>query len=62
MTDDAGKAILAILGLLFVAVVGKVVWDAATKNYRCPRCNYPVSKNQMSCPNCKQPLDWKDVK
>lgn len=61
MADDASKAILAILGLLFAAVVGKVAWDAATKKYQCPRCNYPVSKGQSPCPNCGQPLDWKGV-
>lgn len=28
------------------------------KVYRCPRCNYPVDKNQTYCHNCNQYLKW----
>jgi len=28
------------------------------KFYTCPRCGYPVNKNQCRCPNCGQPIKW----
>ncbi len=47
--------LLVVAGLL---LLGKVIFDAL-KTHRCPRCNYPVDKTDLYCPNCAQPLDWR---
>ena len=31
-------------------------WLLKKDKYQCPRCNYPVYKNQNRCLNCGQPL------
>ena len=58
MADDAGKAFWVILGIFAAIALGKVAYDA-TKSHRCPRCNYPVSRDETICPNCGQPLNWR---
>ena len=46
---------LAFIGAL---VLGKLIVDAFKR--RCPRCNYPVDRTNASCPNCGQPLIWRN--
>ncbi len=29
------------------------------KKGKCPRCNYPVTSANKTCPNCGQELDWR---
>ena len=41
-------------------VIGKVIYDSF-KNYNCPRCKYPVSRDINTCPNCGLSLDWRGV-
>lgn len=55
--DDWVKAGLIITGAL---ILGKILSDAF-KQHRCPRCNYPVSRDNIMCPNCGQPLNWEGV-
>ena len=40
-------------------ILGELMVDAL-KKYRCPRCNYPVNKSNICCPNCGQPIDWRN--
>lgn len=35
-------------------------WLLNKEKYKCPRCNYPVSKHQAQCSNCGQPLLWRE--
>jgi len=44
-----------LIGLGGLALLG---WLLTKDKYKCPRCNYPVDKNQVICPNCGQPLRW----
>lgn len=62
MGDEEGWALL-IGGAIVVGgmILGKLFSDSL-KKYRCPRCNYPVSKSDVFCPNCRQPIDWANVK
>lgn len=52
--DD--EDLLQFIGCL---ILGKLLYDAF-KKYRCPRCNYPVDRSNTRCPNCGQPLYWRD--
>ncbi len=62
MSDDEGLELL-IAGAIIVGglILGKLFSDSL-KKYRCPRCNYPVAKSDIFCPNCHQPIDWSSVK
>ncbi|NPE27649.1 zinc-ribbon domain-containing protein [Methanococcoides sp. SA1] len=51
--DDDDKNLL--IGLGGLALLG---WLFKKDAYKCPRCNYPVSKKDNQCPNCGQPLNW----
>ncbi|MBU1076574.1 MAG: zinc-ribbon domain-containing protein [Spirochaetes bacterium] len=33
-------------------------WLLDRSHYKCPRCNYPVSKTEVFCPNCGQPFAY----
>jgi len=55
-----GKAEEDFWTVLGALILGKILLDAL-KKYRCPRCNYPVSKDNFVCPNCGQPLNWRSV-
>ena len=57
MCKSINRCVENFLKFIGVVILGKLVLDAL-KKYRCPRCNYPVSKKQYSCPNCGQPLEW----
>lgn len=56
MDKDTKAALIAIGGIAFLS------WLFKREYYRCPRCNYPVSKENQSCPNCGQPLAWRGIK
>lgn len=49
-----------LIAALAIIALGKIVYDAL-KKYNCPRCNYPVDKTNRVCPNCGQPLNWREV-
>lgn len=50
MDKEDQNLLLALGGLAFLG------WLLQKDKYKCPRCNYPVYKNQNQCPNCGQPL------
>lgn len=50
MEKEDRDMLLTIGGLAFLW------WLFKKDKYQCPRCNYPVYKNQNQCPNCGQPL------
>ena len=52
--DNITEDLFAAIGAI---VLGKIIYDAL-KGYRCPRCNYPVGKDDQICSNCGQPLIW----
>ena len=54
MSENDLEDILKLIGGI---ILGKLVIDSL-KKYSCPRCNYPVDKNNRYCPNCGQELDW----
>ncbi|MBI2647411.1 zinc-ribbon domain-containing protein [Candidatus Woesearchaeota archaeon] len=51
------KQFLMILGGLAL-----LSWLLKKEQYKCPRCNYPVTKENTYCPNCGQPLYWEGAK
>ncbi|MBU0532995.1 zinc ribbon domain-containing protein [Candidatus Micrarchaeota archaeon] len=55
-----GKSEKEFLEALGILLLGKILIDAL-KKYRCPRCNYPVSDSDITCPNCGQPLIWRGL-
>ena len=52
MNKEDKDTIITLGGLAFLG------WLLSREKYKCPRCNYPVSKNQNQCSNCGQPLFW----
>lgn len=50
MEKEDRDMLLTLGGLAFLW------WLLKKDKYQCPRCNYPVYKNQNQCPNCGQPL------
>ncbi len=50
MEKEDRDILLTLGGLAFLW------WLLTKEKYQCPRCNYPVYKNQSQCPNCGQPL------
>lgn len=53
MNKEDKNALLTLGGLAFLG------WLLSKDKYKCPRCNYPVSKLQVRCSNCGQPLIWR---
>ena len=48
--------------LLTVGSAAILGWLLSRKHGKCPRCNYPVTNSNKTCPNCGQPLNWEDFK
>lgn len=44
--------------LLTVGGLALLAWLLSKKRGKCPRCNYPVTEDNKTCPNCGQWLDW----
>ncbi len=44
--------------LVGISGIALLVWLLEKNKKACPRCNYPVTKEMFSCPNCGQPLQW----
>ncbi|MFQ5621694.1 MAG: zinc ribbon domain-containing protein [Candidatus Nanoarchaeia archaeon] len=55
--NKADKNLLLTLGGL--TLLG---WLLSKKHGKCPRCNYPVTSNDKTCPNCGQWLNWEAFK
>ena len=56
MNKEDKQLLLAIGGL---ALLG---WLLKKKHGKCPRCNYPVTDKNNTCPNCGQWLNWGDFR
>lgn len=60
MAKDEGW--LTVLGIAAGGALLVLLLNELAKNkgsyYKCPRCNYPVSKGVGACSNCGQPLTW----
>lgn len=52
-SDDEAVGVLVAAGGLAL-----LLWLLSKTRGKCPRCNYPVTSKNQTCPNCGQWLDW----
>lgn len=61
MSRSNGDGLLAAALIVIGGIIlGKILSDS-NKNHKCPRCNYPVNRDNNTCPNCGLTLDWRGV-